>query len=399
MKKLGALLVALSLTAGAVAQDESEGRKSFFARLNEKNILNHLDVGASVGTMGLGIDVAVPVGDYVRVRAGYNYMPGFNIKTDVGTGHNVTSFIDKIGKIDKKFAERGADINLPSFDKERELIEAYKDGRLQAKNEITVNMKPNLHQFKFLVDVMPFKNNKHWSFTAGFFAGPAYVGKANTLEQDRMLLKAVNLYNSRYYRDYILNDMKIKYVDQYGTHLVGYDDLTDIVKKNGLGGFTLGRFKDDGRKAVMVPDEEGKACADMKISKFRPYLGFGYNTSLSKDKKWNLNVDAGIMFLCGAPKVYVDNVYKIDDSPLRFDENGNYVSGIGVDKYDNYYGELVRWNQDEWEYELVNAEKLDKVDIVHDLRDVPGKVGNMTQTASRFKVYPKASVTFSYRIF
>ncbi|MBO7118691.1 MAG: hypothetical protein J6W03_00030, partial [Bacteroidaceae bacterium] len=107
MKKLGALLVALSLTAGAVAQDESEGRKSFFARLNEKNILNHLDVGASVGTMGLGIDVAVPVGDYVRVRAGYNYMPGFNIKTDVGTGHNVTSFIDKIGKIDKKFAERG----------------------------------------------------------------------------------------------------------------------------------------------------------------------------------------------------------------------------------------------------------------------------------------------------
>ena len=67
---------------GAVAQDETESKQLFFSRLEEKNILNHMDVGVNVGTMGLGIDVAMPIGDYVRVRAGYTYMPSFTLHAD-----------------------------------------------------------------------------------------------------------------------------------------------------------------------------------------------------------------------------------------------------------------------------------------------------------------------------
>ena len=399
MKKLGVFLFALSLAAAAVAQDETEGKKTFFARLSEKNILNHMDVGASVGSMGLGIDVAVPVGDYVRVRAGYTYMPRFCITRNFDAGSRACSFIEKFGTLDEKFAKYGVDINSPSFKEEREMIEAYNNGELVAKDYITANMKPSMHQFKFLVDVMPFKNNKHWSFTAGFFVGPSKIGDACTADKETALLKAVNLYNSRYYRDYFLNDKYIIYDDAYGRHNVSIDALTELAMENGMGGYTLGTFKDDGRRALMLPDEDGKARAEMKVSKFRPYLGFGYNTHLSKDRKWNMNVDAGIMFFCGAPRVYVNNVCKIDDSPLQLDEYGNYISGRGVDQYGNYYGECVRWNEEECMYEPVELEKVDHVNLGHDLNDVPGKAGSMMSTISRFKVYPNASVTFTYRIF
>ena len=63
MKAFGAFAIALSLSAAMSAQ---EGSQSFTSVLARKNILNHMDVGVNVGTMGVGVDVAVPVGDYVR---------------------------------------------------------------------------------------------------------------------------------------------------------------------------------------------------------------------------------------------------------------------------------------------------------------------------------------------
>ena len=160
---------------------------------------------------------------------------------------------------------------------------------------------------------------------------------------------------------------------------------------------------------MMIPNEDATARAEMEISKVRPYIGFGYNTHLSRDRKWNLNVDAGIMFLCGKPSVYVDNVYKIDVSPLKgdFDENWiyQYESGIGFNPDGDYYGDIIRPNAN-YDYENPDAQPLfivDKplshVDLVHDLHDINGKVGNMVNTISKFKVYPNVSVTVSYRIF
>ena len=155
----------------------------------------------------------------------------------------------------------------------------------------------------------------------------------------------------------------------------------------------------------MVPSKKNTVRAEMEVSKFRPYLGFGYNTSLSKDKKWNLNVDAGILFLCGAPHVYVNNVYKVDAGPLRFDADGNYLSGMGIyadedgnSNYWDYYGDIVRWNPEEFEYMYCGKLK-NHVDIIRDLHDVPGKVGDWVNTVSHFKVYPNVSVGVSYKLF
>ena len=43
----------------------------------EHNIFQHLDISLTAGTTGIGIDVASPVGKYVQLRAGYEFMPRF----------------------------------------------------------------------------------------------------------------------------------------------------------------------------------------------------------------------------------------------------------------------------------------------------------------------------------
>jgi len=310
MKVLGIFLSALSLSAALLAQE----KQSFSSLLAQKNILNHMDVGINVGTVGVGIDVAVPIGNYVRIRAGYNYMPRFTIKSDFPIETRNGSIEKYIGKIngvdiDKKIAEFGVDLNEPKFKEWKDMVDQFRD--VELRDFVTMGLRPNLHQFKFLVDVLPFKNNKHWSFTAGFFVGSTQVGDAINQESESLLLEAVNAYNDLY-KEYLGN----------GKNFAGHGEiakLTQLFTDNGVAGIPLGYFA-DGKKAMMVPGADGTIRAEMFIKKVRPYLGFGYNTHLSRNRKWNLNVDAGIMFLCGKPNVYVNNVYAIDErAPTEFD--------------------------------------------------------------------------------
>lgn len=407
MRKFGVLLFALSLPLVLSAQDNMFQTSS----LAQKNILNHLDVGVNVGTLGFGIDVAAPIGDYVRVRAGYNYMPRFTINSNFNVetrNGSIKKLIEKVGKIDEKLAEYGIDINDEAFAEYKEMFEKFRN--VEAKDYVTMGLKPNIHQFKFLVDVMPFKNNKHWNLTAGFFVGNSTVGDACNLEKETLILEGINLYNSVYAK-YPKEGIK-------GTFLYKPDDpetaKNDPFFKYGMAGFNLGTFA-DGDRAMMVPGEDNTVRAEMKVNKFRPYLGLGYNTHLSKDKKWNLNVDAGILFLCGKPKIYVDNIYKFDASPLVLNDDNEtigkdiYVSGSGLDirSFDGghnwnyyYYGEIVRYYWDGTTEKYIDCCNIqNRVDLVHDLHDIPGKVGNMVNTISKFKVYPNLSVTFSYRLF
>ena len=395
MKKFGIYVLMLLLTTTVLAQD----KMSLFSSMDQKNILNHMDIGVNVGTVGIGIDVAVPVGDYVRIRAGYNYMPRFNLHSNFPIetrSGSISELLNKVGYIDAAIKSYGIDINSEEFKDYKLMLDKFRN--VEPKDYVSMGMKPNLHQFKFLVDVMPFKHNKHWSFTAGFFVGPSVVGEACNLEKETLLLEAINAYNS-VYAQYPENGL--------GGH--GYLQTdgakTDPFFKYGLAGFPLGYFA-DGEKAMMVPGADNTVRAEMKVSKFRPYLGFGYNTHLSRNKKWKLNVDAGVLFLCGKPKVYVDNVYKFDASPLVMDENDTYVSGIGYyDKYSQYeyYGEIVRYtyNPETGEEAYIDCSNIqNRVDLVHDLHDMPaGKVRDMVNTISKFKVYPNLSVTFSYRLY
>lgn len=393
MRKFGLFILAAALAAAMQAQE----KKSLGSMMSKNNILNHLDVGVSVGTVGIGIDVAVPVTDYVRIRTGYHFMPRFNIHTNfpIETRNgSISKLISKVGKIDEKLEELGFDINSEGYEDYKEMLDKFRN--VEQKDYVTVGMKPNLHQFKFLVDVMPFKRNRHWSLTAGFFIGSSTVGEACNLEKETLLLEGINAYNRVYaeYPEKGINGAKLHEPDH---------GKEDPFYRYGLAGFPLGYFS-DGEKAMMVPGKDNSVHAEMEMGSFRPYLGLGYNTHLSRNKKWNLNVDAGVLFLTGKRKIYVDNVYKFNDSELRltgeYDEI--YLGGIGVDTYDKYYGEIMRYTYDpETDHEeyIYCGNIRQHVDLVNDLHDIPGKVGDLVDFVSKLKVYPNLTVTFSYRLY
>ena len=393
MKKLGIFLLSVSLTAAISAQD--------------KNILNHMDVGVNVGTLGVGIDVAVPVGDYVRIRAGYNYMPRITFHSDFPIETSKGGFGQTALKYFNKNKDKVADIlSKPPFDQPKyqrytELFGKLSD--VELRDYVTMGLKPTFHQFKFLVDVLPFKNNKHWSFTTGFFVGPSDIGSACNLDKETSILEGVLAYNEMYLEvcseRFPAAQLKVDGVD-----------ILQKMKEAGVAGFPLGYFDEENRyKAMMVPGEDATVHAEMEVSKIRPYVGLGYNTHLSRNKKWNLNVDAGVLFLCGTPSVYVDNVYCIDvkrETVLKdsYDSEWNNYDVVHPNmSYINYIndGNEPDPNQTFWLYDKDDPSKFRQhVDLVHDLYNMPnGKVRDMVNTISKFKVYPNLSVTFSYRLF
>lgn len=128
MKKIFYLLgfmAAMLTTSTAFAQD--------------KNIFNHVAVGAEVGVTGYGFEVAAPVTRYVTIRTGFTTLPRFTVKTDV----NYTTHGEK-------------------------------------KNT-DVDIRVHMSDYKFLADIYPFKHNS-FHLTTGFYAGLPNLGTAHNTE-------------------------------------------------------------------------------------------------------------------------------------------------------------------------------------------------------------------------
>ena len=146
------LLLALAVCGAGVltvhAQDAGE-----YAPSGDKNLFNHLGIGASVGLDGIGFDVAAPIGHYVQVRAGYSFLP--KIKPTIEVGYD------------------------------------YDNGRdpqthWESKGEISITK----NDFKLLFDAYPFRSSS-FHVTAGAFIGSGQLatlrnkGKlAGVLEED-----------------------------------------------------------------------------------------------------------------------------------------------------------------------------------------------------------------------
>ena len=98
MKKLVCVMVLTSLGLGAFAQTDSVKTDSvkmrstlselsevnsskkyipIFQYWKEHDIFQHLDVSVTLGTTGIGIDVASPVTEWAQLRLGYEFMPRF----------------------------------------------------------------------------------------------------------------------------------------------------------------------------------------------------------------------------------------------------------------------------------------------------------------------------------
>lgn len=82
---LGCLLAVLMALAPmpAKAQDDT-------------NLFNHLGVAVSLGTDGIGFDVAMPATDWAALRAGVSFFPAVKVKSDFKIDDNNPAIADRI---------------------------------------------------------------------------------------------------------------------------------------------------------------------------------------------------------------------------------------------------------------------------------------------------------------
>ncbi len=335
MKKIVFSIVLATTMLTAHAQDDSNSFKMF----------NHLDLGVTLGTTGLGLDAAMPVGNYVKLRAGFEVLPRFNYDMDFGI---------------ESFDEEGMPTGS-SIDKMSEVL--YGLTGFRTSKNITMKGKPTMWNFKFLVDIYPFKNNKHWHVTAGFHWGPSKIAEAVNAIEDSPSLFAVGMYNHLYevaYKDYVLGiPTPIIKTDRTGTIYLSYEVEKAIVEYGSMG-IPIGKYSHDitspegviihkkGDNYYMEPNENSMVWADASTNSFKPYLGFGYEGRLIKgNDKYKIGFDAGVMFWGGTPSIITH----------------------------------------------------DGTDLVNDVEDIKGKVGDYVDLVKKFKAYPVLNLRITRTIF
>ena len=252
------------------------------AQENSTKPFSHMDLGVILGTTGVGFDVQMPVHDIVKLRAGFEFMPRFTYNMHF----DVESF-------DSEGIPTGA-----SLDRMSELLHGFTG--YQVSQSVTMKGKPTMWNFKFLVDVYPFKN-KHWHVTAGFHWGPSKIAEAVNAQEDAPSLVAIGMYNHLWECAYY--DIPIAEIEGIGEIALG-DKINQRLVKMGRMGIPVGKYKDNGATYYMEPNENAMVYAKAYTNSFKPYLGFGYEGRLIKgNDKYHIGFDAGAMFWGGTPSI------------------------------------------------------------------------------------------------
>lgn len=365
MKKIVCVAALVCIGLAMKAQDQQNG--SSLLLLNEKNahsseyipvfqywkehnIFQHLDVSLNAGTSGIGIEVSSPIGEYVQLRAGYEFMPRFEktMKFDLTIG----------GKPARQYDEDGNRVTT-TFDKMRELL--YQFSGYDVEDHADMVGKPTMNNFKLLVDVFPFKENKHWHFTGGFYWGPSQFALADNSTQAMISLLSVGMFNNMYDKAVAGEPwIDVGAIDSKYEGL-NIDDpmIQKAILSFGRLGFSLGTFKHDmtdnngvehhaGERYIVEPGEDGMVHVKAQSNSFKPYLGFGYGGNLLKNRDdWKVSFDCGAMFWGGTPGLYVH----------------------------------------------------DGVNLTKDVENINGQVGTYVDLFKAFKVYPVLSFKITKRIF
>lgn len=282
---------------------------SAWSWMKANHVADNLEGAFTLGTGGLGLEVATPVTEWTRVRAGVEWVPPihFNLGFPISSFNN-GNISNDVGHI-------------------QEMV--YDLTGLRMGDEVAMIAKPNMLNFKLLVDVFPFKDNRHWHFTAGFFLGSPTVGKAIDRNDQKPTLVALNIYNRAY--DYFTTLEDIYDVPIGGGNYLDPDQVLELQEKfreYGRIGIHIGDFK-DGKPYLMEPSKDGYVRAKARANSFKPYLGFGYSGAIDKEKRWNVGVEAGVLFWGGAPQVILhDGVNMNKDLVNVRGKVGDYLNFI-----------------------------------------------------------------------
>lgn len=301
---------------------KEEGPLSDRSWFKRNHVFDGLDVAFTAGTAGLGLEVQTPVTRWANLRLGLDGMPQFKVPLDF----EISTYAE--GKVSN------------NFEKIKELM--YKITGDEMHETVKMNCRPKMLNFKFLVDVYPFQNNRHWHFTAGFYLGSSRIASALNDADETNTLVAMNIYNRFYDRL-----EKYGYEDEpiYGDVYLSKERYEELMSYGRMG-IHIGDFK-DGRPYYMTPASNGTVSARAYANRFKPYLGFGYSGAIDKEKRWNVGVEAGVLFWGGAPQIILHD-------------------GVNMNK---------------------------------DLKNVKGKVGDYLDLVKALPVYPCVSFKLSYSIF
>ena len=316
--KLTAIVLAAALSTGGAAAGTFDFNPDF-------------SIAVDAGSTGTGFEFESRLNPMFQVRAGFNWMPHFEFPMhfSIEVGDDGDPGYDSEGR--------------SRFDRMAGYLEEMTG--FQIDQQIDMIGEPHFHNFKLLIDVFPFKN-KHWYFTAGFYAGPSVIGRAYNRTEDMTTLMSVAMYNNIYDKVY-----EIEYNDE--TELNGVFlglELPPAVNRkilnSGRMGMHVGDFA-DGTRYVMEPDADNMVKAVMKVNSFKPYLGAGFNGLIDKkNDRLHFATDCGVMFWGGSPKVYT--------------HDGTEITS---------------------------------------LKNINGQVGKYVNISNKFKVFPVVNLSISYRLF
>ena len=239
----------------------------------------HLDVALSLGTSGIGIDVATPLCDWAQLRLGYEFMPPFtkSFSVPIYAGQNNEDFEAMRDYIYNKYYYK-----MPKF--------------VEMEGDISMN------NLKLLVDIYPLP--KKLRATVGFYYGSSKIATIATDGSAKEALSYITLFNKLF-----------ETVDDGDARL----DM-------GVAGLYWGKFDKDitdgdgevihkqGDSYLMQPAADNTVNIPVKTNAFKPYLGVGYEFGLQKksDKDvWKLSIDAGAMFWGGTPSMYTPDDFNL----------------------------------------------------------------------------------------
>ena len=269
---------------------------SLIADMKAHDVFNTIELAANIGTTGLGLEVASPMTEWAKLRVGFDCMPKF-------TRHMQFSVENYIGN------ETGG-----NFDRINEMMSDLTGQSVD--RTLHMKSKPTMTVFRLLVDVYPFKSNRHWHVTAGFFVGGNSIGTTVNTPDDMSSLMALKMYDALY-RTTTSEDF-VRNPEEYP--LFGFIEFdkqsAEAFQNKMLNAGQLGIYvgdNEDGSPCMLLPDEEGIFKMKTKVNQFRPYLGFGYGGSLSRDGRWQASFDAGVQFWGGTPKLTANDGTVIND--------------------------------------------------------------------------------------
>lgn len=222
--------------------------------MDRLNIFNHLGVGVSASTNGVGIEVGTTITNFVELRAGVSIMPGFGFHTDTEIAF-------------ENYGNYGGNYGNDYSSERVNLDASFK----RVQGSVIFNVYPGGKKFPLFIAL------------GGYFGGNKLVNITGHVNPET--LEAIG--NNPYVE---IGDYKVNF------------------------------------------DRNGDIKADLRVDKFRPYIGLGTGHFIPK-RRINFSWEVGVQ-LHGHPKIYAN------DSELKLDE---IMGDDSSDTYQKIMDKITVW--------------------------------------------------------